>query len=76
MMIGSLFYDPIQNRMDVRFGPTEYLGGLKAGTQFDVMENGVWMPTRLAKGIRWYLEGIHVSNINGLIVRLYANDIK
>lgn len=71
MQIGSLLYDPIQNRMDVRFGPTEYLGGLPPGEEFDVMENGVWMPTKLGKGLRWYLEGIRTSNLNGLIVRLY-----
>lgn len=71
MRIGSLFYDAINDRMDVRFGPTEYLGGLPPGTEFDVLENGVWHPTRLGKGYRWYLVGIRASNINGLIVRLY-----
>ena len=72
MKLGALFYNPIQDRMDVRFGPHEYHGGLSIGEEFDVMENGVWMPTKLGKGLRWYLEGIHVTNLNGLIVRLYT----
>ena len=71
MKIGALFYDPTQDRMDLRFGPHEYLGGLPPDKEFDVLENGAWMPARLCKGYRWYLEGIHVSNLNGLIVRLY-----
>ena len=62
--------------MDLRFGPHEYLCGIPRGTQFDIQENGVWMPTKLEKGYRWYLNGIHVSNINGLIVRLYPDSIK
>lgn len=75
MKIGALFYDAIQDRMDLRFGPHEYLGGLPGGAEFDVQENGVWMPAKLEKGHRWYLIGITTSNINGLIVRLYPDSI-
>ncbi|MGN0591401.1 DUF5348 domain-containing protein [Ruminococcus sp.] len=57
-------------RLDIRFSPTEYYGGLHCGETFEVQINGKWIPTRIEMGITWYLVGVPIEDLIGLIVRI------
>lgn len=57
-------------RLDIRFSPTEYYGGLHCGETFEVQINGKWIPTRIEMGKTWYLVGIQIEDLIGLIVRI------
>ena len=57
---GVLIYDDVIGRMDIRFGPLDYYGGL----------DGEWIPTRIELGEFWYLKGVKLFRLNGLIVRI------
>lgn len=70
MRQGSLIYDPKIERMDIRFGPEEYYGGLHCGTCMDVMVKGKWVPTRIELYDDWYLVGIKTKDLVGLRVRI------
>ena len=47
MRQGALVYDQQSERMDVRFGPEKYYGGLHCGTRLDVQMGTYWKPTRI-----------------------------
>ena len=67
---GALIYDPEVDRMDIRFGPLGFYGGLHCGDTLEVLINNKWIPTRIEMGSFWYLVGIKISDLNGLIVRI------
>lgn len=56
--------------MDIRFGLYDYHGGLQCGETLDVKISGKWVPTRIEMGDDWYLVGINVDDLVGLIVRI------
>lgn len=58
------------DRLDIRFSVSEYYGGLHCGETFDVRIGGKWIPTRIEMGQEWYLVGIDVDDLIGLIVRI------
>ena len=67
---GALIYDPEVDRMDIRFGPLDFYGGLHCGDTLEVLINNKWIPTRIEMGSFWYLVGLKISDLNGLIVRI------
>lgn len=72
MRQGVLVPDNETGRMDIRFSPEEYYGGIHCGECMDVLLNGVWEPTRMEMGFdrNWYLVGIKCDDLVGLIVRI------
>lgn len=69
MRQGVLIYDNNTDRMDIRFGPDDYYGGLHCGETMEVFVESRWIPTRIELGQNWYLVGIKTETINGLHVR-------
>ncbi len=67
---GVLIYDDVIGRMDIRFGPLDYYGGLHCGERLEVLLDGEWIPTRIELGEFWYLKGVKLIKLNGLIVRI------
>ena len=67
---GVLIYDDVTDRMDIRFGPLDYYGGLHCGERLEVLLNGEWISTRIELGKFWYIIGLRLSRINGQIVRI------
>ena len=59
-------YQNGKNKFDLR----DYLGGLHCGQCFDVKLGGKWIPTRIEMGEDWYLVGIKVHDLRGLVVRI------
>ena len=57
-------------RMDIRFSPNDYYGGLHCGETLDVKINGRWVSTRIEMGNDWYLVGVDTDDLVGLIVRI------
>ena len=57
-------------RMDSRFSPNNYYGGLQCGETLDVKINGRWVSTRIEMGNDWYLVGVDTDDLVGLIVRI------
>lgn len=51
---GVLIYDDVIGRMDIRFGPLDYYGGLHCGERLEVLLDGEWIPTRIELGEFWY----------------------
>ncbi len=47
---GVLIYDDVIGRMDIRFGPPDYYGGLHCGERLEVLLDGEWIPTRTELG--------------------------
>lgn len=70
MKQGALIYNKKINRYDIRFGLTDYLGGLHCGTGMDVMIRGKWVHTRIEFNKNWYLVGINTQVLDGLRVRI------
>lgn len=70
MRQGALVYDSESERIDIRFGPEDYYGGLHCGECMDVLIDGKWKPTRIEMGDDWYLVGIKTKNLIGLTVRM------
>lgn len=72
--IGSLIYDEVSKRVDIRFGLEEYYGGLHCGMGMEVMLDGKWVPTRIEMNIninsKWYLVGVDADSLIGLTVRV------
>lgn len=46
MREGVLIYDHESGRMDIRFGPLDYYGGLHCGEKLEVNIDGKWIPRR------------------------------
>lgn len=69
MRQGALVKDVESGRMDIRFGLNEYYGGLHCGDTLDVLIDGEWIPTRIEMADDWYLVGVKVDDLIGLIVR-------
>ena len=67
---GTLIFDRAADRYDIRFGLTDYYGGLHCGTCLEVFVDGQWTPTRIEYGDNWYLVGINTTDLNGLLVRV------
>ena len=67
---GTLVYNSESERMDVRFGPEDYYGGLHCGETMEVLINGEWTPTRIEMDDDWYLVGVRTEDPVGLIVRI------
>lgn len=67
---GVLIYNDVTDRMDIRFGPLDYYGGLHCGDRLEVLLNGEWISTRIELEKFWYLRGVRLSRLNGLIVRI------
>lgn len=70
MRQGTLVPDEGSGRIDIRFSPEEYYGGLHCGETMEVLINGKWIPTRIEMDDDWYLVGIPYRNLIGLIVRI------
>lgn len=70
MKNGVLVPQSDSDRMDIRFSETAYYGGLHCGETFDVKISGKWVPTRIEFEVQWYLAGIDVDDLVGLIVRI------
>jgi hypothetical protein len=69
MKHGTLVYDEEYDRIDIRFGLDGYYGGLHCGETMEVLIGGRWMPTRIEKGLDWYLIGVKTESLVGLQVR-------
>ena len=67
---GVLIYDDVIGRMAIRFGPLDYYGGLHSGERLEVLLDREWIPTRIDLGEFWYLKGVKLFRLNGLIVRI------
>lgn len=67
---GTLVYDSQRDRMDVRFGLDDYLGGLHCGDTLEVLVGSRWKPTRIEMRDDWYLVGITATDLVGLRVRV------
>ena len=70
MKTGALVLQESTGRIDIRFSPTDYYGGLHCGQTLDVKINGKWVPTRIEMANHWFLVGVPSSNLIGLIVRI------
>ena len=70
MRKGVLVPQPETERLDIRFSPTQYYGGLHCGETFEVQIHGKWIPTRIELGKNWYLVGVQTDNLIGPIVRI------
>ena len=70
MKQGTLIYNPDTSRYDVRFGLTDYYGGLHCGTSMDVMVGRKWVHNRIEFKKSWYLVGIETTILDGLRVRI------
>lgn len=70
MKIGTLVPQRDTGRMDIRFSPNNYYGGLHCGETLDVKINGRWVSTRIEMGNDWYLIGVDTDDLVGLIVRI------
>lgn len=70
MREGTLIYDALSGRCDIRFNLEEYYGGLHCGETLEALTDTRWLPTRIEMGEDWYLVGIHTNNILGLRVRI------
>lgn len=70
MRQGTLVPDYSTGRIDIRFSPEEYYGGLHCGETMEVLIDEKWIPTRIEMGDDWYLVGIPLKDLIGLIVRI------
>ena len=70
MKIGTLVPQRDTGRMDIRFSPNNYYGGLQCGEPLEMKIKGRWVPTRIEMGNDWYLVGIDTDDLVGLIVRI------
>ncbi len=70
MKQGTLIFDELTDRYDIRFDIADYYGGLHCGESFDVFTSGKWKPTRIEYGENWYLVGIRAADLSGLRVRI------
>ena len=70
MREGTLVYNNVSERYDIRFGLEEYYGGLHCGECFDVLIDKTWIPTRIELDEDWYLVGIGHTELTGLRVRI------
>ena len=70
MRQGALIYNPKIGRYDIRFGLTNYHGGLHCGTGMDVWLGKKWLHTRTEYDCGWYLVGIETQVLDGLRVRV------
>ena len=70
MRKGVLVPQREMDRLDIRFSPTEYYGGLHCGETLEVQIHGKWIPTRIEMGRNWYLVGVQTDDLIGLIVRI------
>lgn len=69
MKHGTLIFDESSGRYDIRFGLSDYYGGLHCGDTFEVLINRKWVPTRIEKNGSWYLVGVRTSDLVGLRAR-------
>ncbi len=69
---GVLIFDARTESCDIRFGLSEYYGGLHCGECLDVFCGGRWKPTRIEMKWKeqWYLVGVDTEDLNGLRVRI------
>lgn len=70
MKTGTLIYDPMMNRIDVRYADGSSYGGLHCGTTLEAFYNGEWIPTRIECADDWYLVGIPQGSLYGLQARI------
>ena len=70
MKQGALIFDEQTDRYDIRFDLADYYGGLHCGERLEVLLDGEWIPTRIELGEFWYLKGVKLIKLNGLIVRI------
>lgn len=70
MKTGTLIYDPLTDRVDVRYLDGSSNGGLHCGTTFEVFYNGDWIPTRIECANDWYLVGMPCGALYGLQARI------
>ena len=70
MKTGTLIPQRGTDRLDIRFDLYDDHGGLHCGETLDVKISGRWVPTRIEKGKDWYLVGVDVDDLVGLIVRI------
>ena len=67
MKVGTLIYDPSEDRFDILYAGD---GGLSCGTPMDVWFKGQWIPTRIEYADAWYLVGISCQTLSGLQIRI------
>jgi len=70
MKQGALLIDEESGQVDIRFGLSEYYGGLRCGECMDVLIDGEWIPTRIEMNDGWQLSGIQTDRLAGLVVRI------
>lgn len=70
MRQGALFFDEYRDCYDIRFGLSDYFGGLHCGDCFEVFTGRKWKLTRIEYGDSWYLTDIRAGDLTGLIVRI------
>ena len=70
MRQGTLVPDYSSGRIDIRFSPEEYYGGLHCGETMEVLIDEKWIPTRIEMDDDWYLVGIPLKDLIGPIVRI------
>lgn len=70
MKQGTLIYDPMTDRVDIRFDLDDYYGGLHCGQCLDVMVSGHWKASRIEKARDWFLVGVPTKDLVGLRVRI------
>jgi len=74
MREGRMYYKEESDRYDIFFtDDCNRYGGLSCGTVFEIYIHGEWLPTRIEYSARkedWYLVGVDVDNLKGLVVRI------
>jgi len=70
MKQGALLIDDESGLVDIRFGLSDYYGGLHCGERLDVLIDGEWIPTRIEMNDGWQLSGIQTDRLAGLVVRI------
>lgn len=67
---GVRIYDDVIGRMDIRFRPPDYYGGLHCGERLDMLLDGERIPTRIELVEFWHPKGVKRIKLSGLIVRI------
>lgn len=70
MKQGVTFFNSEDDRIDICFTNGDTYGGLHCGQCFDVLLNGVWMPTSIEKAKDWYFTGLGGVSPVGQTVRM------
>jgi len=68
---GTLFYNPYNDRIGIKYDDGNIEDGLHCGQTMEVSINNKWIPTRIEMDEDWYLVGFgKLDSLEGLKVRL------